>query len=184
MWLSLIRTCSPRESGGCGSRRSGPRIFRARGIPGVVLRVSTMRTPGPGPVGEPPRERGDPGEALDEIERRSLGRQERGRGPDGRSTRALAHALAVAGQDAGDDRRIDPREDAGGHLEPQRTRSWPGGDVGARRVALREDRPARHVALAGVLLQGQVDQMVSARVQGRTSFLCSAGALGSGPGRG
>ena len=48
MWLSLIRTCSPRELRWLRQPPQRTAYFSSARNPGVVLRVSTMRIPGPG----------------------------------------------------------------------------------------------------------------------------------------
>ena len=77
MWLSFMRTCSPRELLWLWQPPHRTAYFSSARYPGVVFRVSTTRTPVPAHgVGKVSAEGRDSGEVLDEIERRPFSGQD------------------------------------------------------------------------------------------------------------
>ena len=101
---------------------------------------------------------------MEKIQRGALGRKDGGRRPlDPEHERALFHPGAVTGEKFCLQRRINAGEDAGGDRESAKHEILLGVDDRTAAVLFRKNGAARDVAKTGVLLQGEVDQVFSAR---------------------
>jgi hypothetical protein len=127
--------------------------FSSERQPGVVLRAVHD-------VHEAAGERGDAGEALQEVEGDALSREDGARGSVEREHDiAVLHVCAVVEMEMAGDARIEAQEHGGGRRDASEDAVRLGDDLGADAQPGGDGPAGGPVAGAAVLFEGQVDEV-------------------------